>query len=75
MTTVVPIGKQDLHHLPRQGEDLNVPARSKRFFTIEAAWYFNTRDDQAQGPYKNLGIAKDELKTYLRRCGIVHVNG
>ena len=75
MTTVVPIGKQDLHHVPRQGEDLSVPTRSKRFYTHEAAWYFTTRDDQDQGPYKNLGLAKDALKTYLRRCGIVSFNG
>jgi len=73
--TVVPIGKQDLHHSPRQGEELAVPTRSKRYFTVEASWYFNTREDQAQGPFKNLGAAKDGLKTYLRRCGIIHFNG
>ena len=73
--TVVPIGKQDLHHSRRQGETQPIPARSKRFFTSEAEWFFNTREDKVQGPFKNLGQAKDELKLYLRRCGIVHFNG
>jgi len=72
---VVPIGKQDLHHLPRQGEEQAIPDRSKRYYTHEAQWYFNTREDQVQGPFKNLGEAKDGLKTYLRRCGIIHFNG
>jgi len=73
--TIVPIGKRDLHHAHRQGESQAIPTRSKRFYTVEAAWYFNTREDEAQGPFKNLGEAKDGLKTYLRRCGIVHYNG
>lgn len=72
---VVPIGKQDLHHLPRQGEEQAFPTRSKRYFTVEAAWYFNTREDQAQGPFKNLASAKEGLKSYLRHCGIIHFNG
>ncbi len=71
---VIAMGKQDSHHLPRQGEAAPVPARSKRFFTIEASWYFNTREDETQGPFKNLGEAKANLKTYLRRCGIVHTD-
>jgi len=72
---VVPIGKQDLHHLHRQGEEQTIPERSKRFYTAEASWYFNTREDEAQGPFKNLGEAKEGLKVYLRRCGIVNYNG
>lgn len=75
MHSVVPIGKQDTHHHQRQGENAAVPVRSKRFYTLEAAWYFNTRNDQAQGPFKNLGSAKDALNLYLRRCGIVNFNG
>ena len=69
---VIPMGKQNFHHLPRQGESSPIPTRSKRFFAVEASWYFNTREDQQQGPFKNLGEAKAGLKTYLRRCGIVH---
>ncbi len=70
--TIIPIGKQDSHHTPRQGESLSIPTRAKRFFAVETSWYFNTREDEAQGPFKNLGEAKSGLKTYLRRCGIVH---
>lgn len=73
--TIVPIGKQNLHLSPRQGEAQTIPMRSKRYFTVEAAWYFNTREDIVQGPFKNLGAAKEGLKTYLRRCGIIHFNG
>ena len=70
--TIIPIGKPDSHHTPRQGESLSIPARSKRFFAVETSWYFNTREDEAQGPFKNLREAKLGLKTYLRRCGIIH---
>lgn len=73
--TIVPIGKQDFHHLPRQGEELAIPNRAKRYYTIETSWYFNTREDEPQGPFKNLGAAKDGLKLYLRRCGIIHFGG
>jgi len=73
--SIIPIGKQDLHHIHRQGEEQIIPDRAKRYYTAEASWYFNTREDQPQGPFKNLGAAKDGLKTYLRRCGIVHFNG
>lgn len=72
---VVPLTKQNTHHLPRQGEEQAIPDRSKRYYTDNASWYFNTREDEPQGPFKNLGAAKEGLKTYLRRCGIVHFNG
>lgn len=72
---VVPIDKQNTHHLPRQGENLPIPHRSKRYYTANASWYFNTREDEAQGPFKSLAEAKEGLKLYLRRCGIIHFNG
>ncbi len=71
--TIIPIGKEYSQQLPRQGESSSVPTRSKRFYAFETSWYFNTRDDETQGPFRNLGEAKSGLKTYLRRCGIVHV--
>jgi len=73
--TILPMSKPQSHHLPRQGETTSIPIRSKRFYAHEAAWYFNTRDDQVQGPFKNLGEAKARLKVYLRRCGIVNIGG
>ena len=73
--TIIPMGKQNLHLLPRQGESSAIPTRSKRFYTFETSWYFHTRKDEVQGPFKNLGEAKSGLQTYLRRCGIVHVGG
>jgi len=61
--------------MPRQGETHPSPKRSKRYYSIDSEWYFNTREDDPQGPFKNLGEAKDGLKTYLRRCGIIHFGG
>ena len=73
--SVVPLNHSNTQHLPRQGEQSSIPHRSKRYFTDNAAWYFNTREDKPQGPFKNLAEAKQGLKTYLRRCGIIHFNG
>ena len=73
--SVVPLERTTSQHLPRQGENTNIPNRSKRYFTDNADWYFNTREDKPQGPFKNLGEAKEGLKIYLRRCGIIHFNG
>jgi len=72
--TIIPMAKQNLHNLPRQGESSNIPTRSKRFYAFETSWYFNTREDEVQGPFKNLGEAKLGLQVYLRRCGIVHMD-
>lgn len=73
------LGSAKSLHIPstknRQGETGSAPFRSKRFYTVNTGWFFHTREGITQGPYHNLLEAKSALKLYLRRCGIVSLNG
>ncbi len=61
------------HNITRYGEDGTAPTRHQRFYTVGTEWYFHTREGIEQGPYKDLLAAKEGLKLFLRRCGIVQL--
>ncbi len=57
--------------LNRYGEQGQIPLRKKRIYSLNNEWYFLTREYGVFGPYPNLFKARQELKLYLRRLGIV----
>ena len=57
----------------RYGEQGNIPPRNKRIYTLNDEWYFLTREYGVFGPYVNFLTAKQELKLYMRRLGIVRM--
>ena len=63
--------KMDKQH--RQGETGTLPQRQQRFFHVNNAWYFRTREGIDQGPFKDRMAAKEGLKLFLRRCGIIQI--
>ncbi|MCW9025402.1 MAG: DUF6316 family protein [Gammaproteobacteria bacterium] len=55
----------------RYGESGKIPVRGQRIFCQNNEWYFHTREYGVYGPYQTIVQAKDELRIYLRRHGIV----
>ena len=58
----------------RNGENGNVPLRRKRIYTDGKNWYFMTRNDGNNGPFKSFTEAKSALKLFMRRSGIIAFN-
>ena len=50
----------------RNGEEGRIPFRSGRFFSVELAWYFTTREGQDYGPYEDKADAEAGLMLFLR---------
>ncbi len=63
----------ELSKKSRYGEQGHIPARKKRIYTLNNEWYFLTREYGVFGPYHNFLTAKQELKLYMRRLGIVRM--
>ena len=57
----------------RYGERGNIPTRNKRIYALNNEWYFLTREYGVFGPYNDFLTAKQELKLYMRRLGIVRM--
>jgi len=57
----------------RYGEQGNTPPRNKRIYALNNEWYFLTREYGVFGPYSDFLTAKQELKIYMRRLGIVRM--
>ena len=63
---------RDGYHGPhRNGEHGLVPPRSRRFYFNGQHWFFRTRERITFGPYNTFREAEQNLKLYLRRCGVV----
>jgi len=56
----------------RNGESGPVPSRSRRFHFNGRHWFFRTRERITFGPYDSFRDTENNLKLYLRRCGVVH---
>ncbi len=57
----------------RHGEQGDIPSRKIRIYNLNNEWYFLTREYGVFGPYRNLLTARQELKLYMRRLGIMRV--
>ena len=55
----------------RYGEQGDIPPRKNRLYSLNDEWYFLTREYGVYGPYSSLLEARQELKLYMRRLGIV----
>jgi len=55
----------------RNGEDGTIPPRGRRFYFNGSSWFFHTRERVTFGPYNTFREAEENLKIYLRRCGVV----
>ena len=49
----------------RNGELGAVPLRTDRFFAVNSAWYFATREGASVGPFENKADAQDGLRDFL----------
>ena len=49
----------------RNGEDGAVPIRTDRFFAVNSAWYFATREGASIGPFENKREAQKGLEDFL----------
>jgi len=58
----------------RYGEQGDIPARNRRIYSLNNEWYFLTREYGIFGPYSSLQEARQELKLYMRRLGIVRAS-
>lgn len=52
-------------YMNRAGEGGGVPKRSARFFCIDEAWYFRTREGAPMGPFNDIDEAEDGLHNFL----------
>lgn len=55
----------------RNGENGTIPPRGRRFYFNGNSWFFHTRERITFGPYASFREAEENLKLYLRRCGVV----
>jgi len=58
----------------RYGEQGDIPPRNRRIYSLNNEWYFLTREYGIFGPYSSLQEARQELKLYMRRLGIVRAS-
>ncbi len=58
----------------RYGEHGEIPARNRRIYSLNNEWYFLTREYGIFGPYSSLQEARQELRLYMRRLGIVRAS-
>jgi hypothetical protein len=49
----------------RRGELGAVPIRTERVFAVHSAWYFDTREGPAIGPYISKSEAKQGLSDFI----------
>ena len=49
----------------RNGEAGNVPVRTDRFFAVQGAWYFSTREGAPIGPFDDKEEAQRGLNDFL----------
>ena len=52
-------------NINRSGEDGNIPARTDRFFSVQGAWYFATREGAPLGPFDNKQEAERGLDDFI----------
>ncbi len=57
----------------RQGESGIVPDRRSRLYCRDGEWYFRAREAPDQGPFSSYVKAKESLRLFLRRSGIVKI--
>ena len=50
---------------PRLGERRAMPFRAGRLFAANGAWYFQTREGQPQGPYRDRDMAENAIGRYV----------
>lgn len=48
--------------------------RSDRFFVVDGAWYFTTREGHDIGPYSNRSAASSGLEVYVRCMQLPEAN-
>ncbi|MDQ1363026.1 MAG: hypothetical protein QG652_886 [Pseudomonadota bacterium] len=60
--------------LPRNGENRNIPFRSNRYFCINGAWYFTTREGPQLGPFIDKREAEAELMLFVREKTLQNSN-
>jgi hypothetical protein len=49
----------------RHGEDSHPPFRSKRLFSENGQWYFDTREGRQVGPYRDIDQVKKALAVFI----------
>jgi hypothetical protein len=49
----------------RVGEDGPTPMRTDRFFSVNSAWYFATREGASIGPFENKNDAEQGLRDFI----------
>ena len=49
----------------RNGESGSVPMRTDRFFAVNNAWYFATREGASIGPFQDKGTAQHGLTDFM----------
>lgn len=52
----------------RKGESDPVPYRTGRFFVVDSAWYFTTREGLDHGPFPIREQAEKGCQTYIQVC-------
>ena len=56
----------------RRGEQGSVPFRTNLFFCANYDWFFSTREDTNEGPYKSKTLAQAALTNFVRNRGFAH---
>ena len=46
----------------REGESINIPLRSNRYYYINGVWYFHGREGKKHGPF----LSKKEMEAALQ---------
>lgn len=49
----------------RDGEQGAIPMRTDRFFSVNSAWYFATREGASIGPFEDKNEAQQGLRDFL----------
>lgn len=55
-------------HQNRKGESAPIPYRTGRFFVVDSAWYFTTREKLDHGPFKTREKSERECQIYIQVC-------
>ena len=52
----------------RKGESVHIPYRTGRYFCVDSAWYFATREGLTHGPFTTREKAIYSCQTYIHIC-------
>ena len=65
---------EDMASLHRDGEEVDIPPRSNRFFMQENDWFFATREGALMGPFETEIEAANGLNDFLEFIKLATTN-